>query len=108
MFETESFKEQLQSTVATVAGRNKMKEYEPGAVRFLADLAAENESTLMEQEFRKVARRRGIPEALQGAAELTMQAAQHASAEGRTILKRVDMEMAYKAKFCQVWPFCRS
>jgi hypothetical protein len=110
MFETEDFRQQIASTVSRVAGQNSMQEYENGIVTFLQNLATENENILMEREFRKSAseRKRGVPDAAQSVAELTMEASRYAASEKRTVLRLSDMRKAYEAKFCQVWPFCRS
>ena len=75
----------------------------------LQGLAATNESTLMDSEVRKAASaRRGIPDALNSARQLIKESATYAAAEKRTVLNLEDVEKAYRAKFCQFWPFCKS
>jgi hypothetical protein len=109
MFETESFREQIEKAIIREASRNYMTEYEPAIVPYLQRLASDNESILMERELRKVAsERRGIEEALRSVAKLTREASQNASSEGRKVLHLSDIQNAYKAKFCQFWPFCKS
>jgi len=107
MFETEIFRAQITSVVRQVAGKNNMGRYENSIVKYLQELASENESVLMERELRESpAQRRGIPDALQSVEELTREASRYALAEKRTVLKLADIQKAYEAKFCQVWPFC--
>ncbi|HUJ95248.1 MAG TPA: hypothetical protein VLW84_08300 [Terriglobales bacterium] len=109
MFETERFKELLQSAVSTEARDNNLQEYQVGIIGYLQTLASQNESVLMERELRKVAgARRGIPDALNSARELTKDASKYAVAEKRAVLRLSDIEAAYKDKFCQFWPFCKS
>lgn len=108
MFETEDFKNQLTSTVLREAANNKIERYETGIIDFLQRQASENESTLMEREVRKLAtERRGVSHALSSAKQLTMEASKYAAAEKRTLLTLSDVEAAYRAKFCQFWPFCK-
>jgi len=108
MFETEGFKNQLTDAVSREAGNNNLKEYEIRIIDYLQRLASENERTLMDSEVRKVAsERRGIPDALNSARELVKQASTYAAAEKRTVLTQSDVEKAYQARFCRVWPFCK-
>ena len=109
MFETTRFKEQLTDVVTREALNNNLEEYEPAIIDYLQRLASENESVLMERELRKTAAaRRGIPDALRSAVELTKEASRYAAAENRKLLRVSDIRAAYSAKFCQVWPFCKS
>lgn len=109
MFETESFKNQLTAAISAEAANNNLEHYEPGIVDYLQGLASENESTLMDSEVRKIASaRRGTPAALNSAKELAKEACKYASADKRTLLKLSDIQTAYRAKFCQFWPFCKS
>lgn len=109
MFETDEFRTQLQQTVSNEAARGGMERYETEIVDFLQRLASENESALMEQELRKSAsERRSIPDALRSTVELTRTASEYAKSERRDTLQVSDMERAYQARFCQVWPFCRT
>ena len=108
MFENESFKSSLTSTVSMEAGRRGLASYETGIVDYLQKLASVNEVTLMEQEMRKVVgARRGINEALQSARELVKEGAKFAAADKRTTLTVADITAAYRVKFCSVWPFCK-
>ena len=107
MFETESFRTQIEETVSAEAANNQMERYQRTIVTYLRRLATDNEGLLMEREFRKAAaERRGIPDALRSVRELTREAARYAAADKRTLLTVDDMQKAYEAKFCQVWPFC--
>ena len=109
MFETEEFNAQLRDTIIRQASLIKLERYEVQIVDFLQALASENEPHLMERELRKAqgVPRRGIPDALKSARELTMEAARYAVSDGRTLLKLSDIQQAYRAKFCQFWPFCK-
>jgi|GEM_PF-4516039 len=108
MFETESFKNQLQETIADEAGRQRLAQFNTSIIAYLQSLATTNEPPLMESEMRKTASlRRGIPDALASTRELVKEASARAIAAGRTTMTLEDMSAAYQAKFCQVWPFCR-
>jgi len=108
MFETETFATQLKTIVSTQAAESGMKEYQERIVNYLQNLATANESTLMESELRKSASsRRGVGDALSSARVLVKEASSYATADKRTLVTTADVEKAYRAKFCQVWPFCR-
>jgi hypothetical protein len=108
MFETQGFKEQLTSVISSQAGTSGMAEYETRIADLLQGLATENEPVLMESELRKTASsRRGIPDALTSTRTLIREASSYAIADRRKILTKADVEAAYRAKYCQVWPFCR-
>ena len=108
MFETDRFKALLTDAVTSEAGARGMREYETDIITFLQRRATENESVLMERELRKSATsQRGRPDALISAGVLIREASRYATADRRTTLRLVDVEAAYRAKFCQVWPFCR-
>ena len=109
MFETEEFRKQIQEAFITEAANNKTDRYEPEIIEYLQRLASENERLLMEREVRKTAaQRRGIRDALRSVEELTREASRYAAADKRTTVQLADMQKAYVAKLCQVWPFCRS
>lgn len=108
MFETNAFKRRLADALYEEATDKGLAGYEPEAVTFLQDLAIANESILMERELRKAAgTRRGITDALASARELAQEASRYARSEKRNTLSESDMEKAYGAKFCKVWPFCK-
>jgi hypothetical protein len=109
MFETVSFRTELQKRIGEEAGRSGMKDVETGIIDYLQGLASGNESSLMEREFRKaVHERRGISDALRSAEQLTREGARYALADRRTVLRLEDIQKAYNTKFCQFWPFCKS
>lgn len=108
MFETERFKKLLDSTVSIETDNNNLERYQPSIIDYLQGLATRNESTLMEREVRKAAAaQRGIPDALMSASILVKEAATYATADKRKLLTQADVEKAYQAKFCRVWPFCK-
>ena len=109
MFETPSFRAQLQEIVSSELGRTKITRFETEIPTFLQALATDNEPVLMEREIKKaVGTRRGIPDALQSARELVRDAIVSAVVARRDTLEVADVRKAYEAKFCKVWPFCRS
>jgi hypothetical protein len=109
MFETDDFKKQLEGAVASEADYRGLKEYEDSIIDYLQRLASENERPLMLKEMRKAASaRRGIPDAVNSARILVRRASRYAAAEKRTVLTQSDVEKAYRAKFCRVWPFCKT
>ena len=108
MFETDDFKTRLTTIVADAATRRGLTHYQEAAIDFLQNLARDNEAILTEQELRKAApERRGLFDALQSAQLLASVAASYAVSENRKTLTSDDMEKAYIANFCQVWPFCK-
>lgn len=108
MFETQQFKDQLKTAISSEAGRNSMNEYQTAIVDYLFDFARTNEPELMRVEFTKaVSERRGIPDALESARTIVRDASAIARNNNRIVLTRADVEIAYKAKFCRVWPFCK-
>ena len=109
MFETDEFLTMLRAAIVYDTSMAGLKEYEPSIVGFLQRLAIQNESALMEIERRKTpSERRGMRDAEASMHKLIKQAAGYAALEKRTVLKEVDVEQAYRALFCGVWPFCRS
>lgn len=108
MFETEDFRKRIEDAVASEAGNRGLEKYETSIIGFLQGLASENERPLMLEEMRKAASvRRGIPDAVNSARELIRQASTYALAEKRAVLRQSDVEKAYWAMFCGVWPFCK-
>lgn len=108
MFETQQFRDQLTETIASEAGSNQMARYENAVVDFLLTRARANESILMESEMTKTAsERRGIPTAIESARTLVKAASAIARANNRDLLTEADIEAAFQANFCRVWPFCR-
>jgi hypothetical protein len=108
MFETQRFKEQLVEAVSMEVANNKLERYEPAIIDYLQRLASGNESDLMERELRKApGTQRGVRDALNSARELTKEASRYAAADKRMVLRLPDIEAAYKARFCQFWPFCK-
>ena len=108
MFETERFKKQLTDAVIAEALNHKLTQYQPSIIDYLHGLAYENEKDLMERELRKaVTERRGVREAIDSARMLISEASGYAIRDGRDLLKLSDVQTAYRAKFCQFWPFCK-
>ena len=108
MFESAQFREQLDHEVSAEAGRAGLARYQVAVVDYLQRLAAENEAALMETELRKAREsRRGVQDAIASARVLAKAASVCAVAAGRNVLQTEDMQRAYLANFCQIWPFCR-
>jgi adenylosuccinate synthase len=109
MFETEDFRKQLENAISSTAAQQGMTEYQTAITTYLQSLATVNEPVLMENEMKKaVGARRGIYDALESARALVSEAATYAQSEKRKVIQVVDVQKAYSAKFCKVWPFCRS
>jgi histone H3/H4 len=108
MFETAQFREQVEHEISTEATQAGLTQYQVAVVDYLQRLAAENEAALMETELRKAREsRRGLRDAVASARVLAKAASLLASAAGRNTLQIEDIQIAYRANFCQVWPFCR-
>ena len=108
MFETEDFARRIRAAFSQEARRNGMDEYETAIIKYLQRLAMENEKILMEQEVKKAAgQRRGVSDAVQSVVVLAKAASEYAFSDERTTVRLDDIQSAYRAKFCQVWPFCK-
>jgi len=108
MFETPRFRDQIAEVIVREASRVRLAAYENAILPYLQNLAVENEKILMERELTKAAgARRGIPDALVSTGQLTQIASRYALEDKRTVLQLSDMQKAYAATFCQIWPFCK-
>ena len=108
MFETGQFRSQLTQAILIATRQQGIARYEDSVVLFLQTLAESNETILLEAERRKPAEsQRGVSHALASARNLIEVAANFAKADGRTKLTLADVNAAYIARFCQIWPFCR-
>jgi histone H3/H4 len=107
MFETDEFKNQLAASISAEAGNNNIERYETRIVDYLQGIATETENLEARQMKKGAKVRGGIPDALSSAKELTREASKYAAAEKRKVITLTDIESACKAKFCQVWPFCK-
>ena len=107
MFETENFRSQLEDAISSEAAQANITEYRTSIVRYLQNLALENEAVLMEREVKKLAGRRGMADALASARQLVREAALYSRSENRTTLYLEDVKKAYQVNFCRFWPFCR-
>jgi hypothetical protein len=106
MFDTSEFRTELTAAISGEASRNGLG-FEDTIIDYLRNLAVENENFLMEQERKKATGRRGIVDALESAALLTREASRYVSSDRRKTITLSDIQAAYKAKFCRVWPFCK-
>jgi len=108
MFETQDFRNQLTNAISTEAAENRMGRYQTAIVDLLFDYARNNEADLMPIEFTKaLPQRRGVANALESARTLVRDASLIARNDNRDLLTRADIEVAYRAKYCRVWPFCK-
>jgi hypothetical protein len=108
MFETQSFRERLADTISRHVTANNLTEYDSTIVSYLQQKAVDNEKALMDIEHKKSASsQRGVNDALVSAITLIREASKYAIADRRKLLTKADVEAAYKAKYCQVWPFCK-
>lgn len=108
MFETERFYNQLQDAIATEI-KDRGGSIEAGeAAAFLRGLAIANEAHLMEIERKeRPSTPRGSAEALVSARVIAREAFRIASLAQRSRVTLSDFTAAHKAKFCQIWPFCK-
>jgi hypothetical protein len=110
MFETPDFRQQLKDAVGQAASRADVITYDPAIIDFLQSLAAGNEEELMDVEARQPEEsRKGVTHALRSASDLISDAAETYRRTGRhrTHLTVADVANAYRAKFCNFWPFCK-
>lgn len=108
MFETEEFARRVEETVSLVAGRAGLKNYRTIVPSRLVDLARSNERILLAEELKKSAsERRTVEDAIQSVVKVASDAARIAASEGRDTLTESDFDIAYRANYCRIWPFCR-
>jgi histone H3/H4 len=108
MFETEDFRKLIDSAISEEAANLGVERYQTAIPTYLQGLATGNESILLTEELRKsVGTRRDTADAVRSARILAREASGYALSERRSVLTVADMQKAYQAKFCQVWPFCR-
>jgi hypothetical protein len=102
-----AFRSEIEASVSSAAERAGMKRFQAEVVNQLMQHLAENRELLVEQEMTKTAGlRRSKSEALACVEELVKQASRYASADGRTLVRAADLDEAYEARYCMVWPFC--
>ena len=102
-----AFRSEIEATVSSTAAGAGMKQFQNDVVNKLMQHLTENREVLLEQEMTKTAGlRRSKLEALASVEVLVKEASQYASAEGRTLVRAGDLDKAYAARFCMVWPFC--
>ena len=101
------FRDRIESRVSSTAGASGMERYEPAIADRIAALIAANASRYRETEaLRKISEQRSEGDAMASIAVLVTEASQLAKSEGRTTVTIGDFEIAYKNKYCQVWPVC--
>jgi histone H3/H4 len=108
MFETEEFRNLVRRNVREEAAMRGMKKYNPRIIGHLQSLAVKNERILMARErLLEESQQRGVQHAMGSVRVVMREAAANARRAGRTTLMLEDVEAAYEAKFCTLWPFCR-
>lgn len=108
MFETEEFRNLVRHNVHTVATMRGMKKYNPRIIGHLQNLAVKNEEFLMAREhLLEESQQRGVQHAMRSVRVVMQEAAANARRAGRTTIMLEDVEAAYEAKFCTIWPLCK-
>jgi hypothetical protein len=101
------FRTEIEEEVSRTAGRTGMQRYQPAMADTLVSYMAARRPQRLQEELRKsVAEQRTKADALQSVQVLVAEASQRAAANRRDTVTVTDLEEAYQAKFCQVWPFC--
>jgi hypothetical protein len=107
VFETASFRRNLEEVAGDVRSNTGVA-VEQTVFDILQFLAQANERPLMRlEESKPQLQRRGLTAALQSARELLSEAAGVARARQSQRISIADLAVAYQARLCQVWPFCR-
>lgn len=108
MFDTEQFRQSLMREAAQAVREQNIDTYDERIIDLLQFLATANEEHLLLLESRRPQfQRRGMTEAIKSASTLLSEAAAIARAAERRRIMVNDLRESYKARFCQVWPFCR-
>lgn len=108
MFETQDFQDKLAREVFAVASRYNLRVEGKTIVAYLQQIAVRNEPELMKREMRRLPfDRLGVDAALKGVRTIVTEAAGYALAAGRKDISLPDIAAAHRAKFCQIWPFCK-
>lgn len=101
------FKKDVQERVKTDAAKYGMKQYETGISEKIFQYAEKYGSSLIQEEIIKAASVRKTKEdALYSIDVLMENACIIAKRDNRDVVKQSDLDEAYTAKFCMIWPFC--
>lgn len=101
------FKEDVRKRVETDAAKYGMKQYETGILEKIIQYAEKYGPSLIQEEIIKAAYARKTKEdALYSIDVLMENACMIAKKDKRDVVKQSDLEEAYTAKFCMIWPFC--
>ena len=101
MFETPEFRQYLRDEFYKAGGYSTE---ETTIISYLQNLAVENER---DPSFVRRPEDQAIVFALQSARELISQALVYKRQRGDDLLTLGDIQKAYQALFCSVWPFCK-
>lgn len=105
---SQAFRDRIQGRVSAAAGRGGMARYQTAIADRLFEIANQNAPILESREMDKTASaRRGEADALQSVDDLIKEASAYARRADRNIVTTADLELAVRAKYCRVWPFCK-
>lgn len=98
---------EIDGVVSDTAARAGLEQYQTGIAGTLVSLLDSNRPRRLEEELQKTASlQRTKQDALDSVRVLVKEASSYARAANRNVVTVEDFQMAYRAKFCQVWPFC--
>jgi hypothetical protein len=105
--ENEDFRAEVEARVSRIAGLSGMTHYRQAIVTRLMSHLEEKKGIRLLEESRKASHlQRTKSDALNSVQLLVETAAQYAKADNRKLVTEDDLDKAYEAKFCMVWPFC--
>ncbi len=101
------FRIEIDTEVSRAAAQAGMEQYRRAIADTLQSYLDSSRPRRLLEENRKIAsEQRSKQDALRSVRVLVTEASRYASAAGRKIVTVEDIQAAYQAKFCQVWPFC--
>ena len=101
------FRDRVAEQVVRTIASEGLSSYDEAIVNeFMRYLAATRVERSRIEEARPVREQRGQADALGSVEFLVREAARLARADGRKDLRVRDIQDAYRANFCKIWPFC--
>lgn len=102
-----SFQSEIVETVEAAAARQGMQRYEVAIGTRLQAYLDQNRPQRLTEELKKVtAAQRTKADALASVTFLVTEASKLAAADRRTTVTEADLQKAYAANYCRIWPFC--
>src|SRR5258705_1890865 len=105
MFETREFRVLLEKTLFVESMTRGVQKYDATIIDYLQNLAIENERD--PSFLRRYTALGAVRVATRSLKRLLAQAFAYAGERGDPAPRLEDVEKAYQALFCKIWPFCK-